>query len=45
MTETLGIAAAGSPAGAAQPAGWMGYVRRVDADMLAEVGPTPAERP
>jgi ferredoxin-NADP reductase len=28
-----------------QPAGWMGYARRVDADMLAEVGPSPAERP
>ncbi|MDQ3875155.1 MAG: ferredoxin reductase [Actinomycetota bacterium] len=27
------------------PRGWTGYARRVDADMLAEVGPTPAERP
>jgi ferredoxin-NADP reductase len=28
-----------------QPPGWTGYGRRVDADMLAEVGPGPAERP
>jgi ferredoxin-NADP reductase len=28
-----------------QPAGWTGYARRVDADMLAEVGPSPAEAP
>ena len=28
-----------------QPPGWDGYARRVDADMLAEVGPPPAERP
>jgi ferredoxin-NADP reductase len=28
-----------------QPPGWTGYARRVDADMLAEVGPAPAERP
>ena len=28
-----------------QPPGWTGYARRVDADMLAEVGPSPAERP
>jgi ferredoxin-NADP reductase len=28
-----------------QPPGWSGYARRVDADMLAEVGPGPAERP
>ena len=27
------------------PPGWTGYARRVDAKMLAEVGPTPAERP
>jgi ferredoxin-NADP reductase len=27
------------------PPGWTGYARRVDADMLAEVGPSPAERP
>jgi ferredoxin-NADP reductase len=25
--------------------GWTGYARRVDAEMLAEVGPRPAERP
>ncbi len=30
---------------ASQPPGWTGYARRVDADMLAEVGPGPAERP
>jgi ferredoxin-NADP reductase len=29
----------------AQPAGWTGYARRVDAEMLAEVAPAPAERP
>jgi ferredoxin-NADP reductase len=28
-----------------QPSGWTGYTRRVDADMLAEVAPSPAERP
>ena len=28
-----------------QPPGWAGYARRVDAEMLAEVGPSPAERP
>jgi ferredoxin-NADP reductase len=28
-----------------QPAGWTGHARRVDAEMLAEVGPSPAERP
>jgi ferredoxin-NADP reductase len=28
-----------------QPPGWTGYARRVDAEMLAEVGPRPAERP
>jgi ferredoxin-NADP reductase len=28
-----------------QPPGWTRYARRVDADMLAEVGPRPAERP
>jgi NAD(P)H-flavin reductase len=28
-----------------QPPGWTGYGRRVDAGMLAEVGPGPAERP
>jgi len=28
-----------------QPPGWTGYARRVDADMLAEVGPSPAEKP
>jgi ferredoxin-NADP reductase len=28
-----------------QPHGWTGYARRVDAEMLAEVGPNPAERP
>jgi ferredoxin-NADP reductase len=28
-----------------QPAGWTGYARRVDADMLAEVGPRPDELP
>jgi ferredoxin-NADP reductase len=27
------------------PPGWAGYARRVDAQMLAEVGPGPAERP
>ena len=28
-----------------QPPGWTGYARRVDHEMLAELGPTPAERP
>jgi ferredoxin-NADP reductase len=28
-----------------QPPGWTGYSRRVDAEMLAEVAPSPAERP
>jgi ferredoxin-NADP reductase len=28
-----------------QPSGWTGYARRVDAEMLAEVGPAPVERP
>ena len=28
-----------------QPDGWTGYGRRVDAEMLAEVGPSPAELP
>jgi ferredoxin-NADP reductase len=28
-----------------QPPGWTGYARRVDTQMLAEVGPTPAELP
>jgi ferredoxin-NADP reductase len=28
-----------------QPPGWTGYGRRIDADMLAEVGPGPAARP
>jgi ferredoxin-NADP reductase len=28
-----------------QPPGWSGYARRVDAEMLGEVGPGPAERP
>jgi len=28
-----------------QPSDWTGYRRRVDAEMLAEVGPSPAERP
>jgi ferredoxin-NADP reductase len=28
-----------------QPSDWTGYARRVDAAMLAEVGPGPAERP
>jgi ferredoxin-NADP reductase len=30
---------------ASQPADWTGYARRVDVEMLAEVGPSPAERP
>jgi ferredoxin-NADP reductase len=30
---------------ASQPPGWTGYARRVDAEMLAQVGPSPAERP
>ena len=29
----------------AQPSGWAGYARRVDADMLAEVAPGAGERP
>jgi ferredoxin-NADP reductase len=28
-----------------QPPGWTGYARRVDHEMLAELGPSPAERP
>jgi ferredoxin-NADP reductase len=28
-----------------RPPGWTGYARRVDAEMLAEVGPSPVERP
>ena len=28
-----------------RPRGWRGYARRVDAEMLAEVGPSPAARP
>jgi len=28
-----------------QPPGWTGYARRVDAEMLTEVGPSPGERP
>jgi ferredoxin-NADP reductase len=28
-----------------QPPGWTGYARRVDAEMLAEVGPSAAEQP
>jgi ferredoxin-NADP reductase len=28
-----------------QPADWTGYTRRVDAEILAEVGPRPTERP
>jgi ferredoxin-NADP reductase len=28
-----------------QPEGWTGYARRIDGDMLAEVGPGPADRP
>jgi ferredoxin-NADP reductase len=28
-----------------QPDGWTGYARRVDAEMLAEVGPAATERP
>lgn len=27
------------------PSGWTGYTRRVDAEILADVGPDPAERP
>jgi ferredoxin-NADP reductase len=27
------------------PPGWHGFARRVDRDMLAEVGPPPSERP
>jgi ferredoxin-NADP reductase len=29
----------------AQPPGWEGYARRVDVDMLAEVGPSPHDQP
>ena len=28
-----------------QPPDWMGFTRRVDAEMLAEVGPSPREQP
>ncbi len=28
-----------------QPTGWTGFARRVDAEMLTEVGPSPAEQP
>jgi ferredoxin-NADP reductase len=28
-----------------QPPGWTGYTRRIDAEMLADVGPGPAEQP
>jgi ferredoxin-NADP reductase len=28
-----------------RPPGWSGYARRVDAEMLTEIGPSPAERP
>jgi len=28
-----------------QPEGWTGYARRVDRDLLADVGPAPGERP
>jgi ferredoxin-NADP reductase len=28
-----------------RPPGWTGYARRVDAEMLADVGPSPTERP
>jgi len=28
-----------------QPPDWMGYARRVDAEMLTEVAPSPTERP
>jgi ferredoxin-NADP reductase len=28
-----------------KPSDWTGYARRIDAEMLAEVGPSPAERP
>jgi ferredoxin-NADP reductase len=27
------------------PAGWSGFARRVDADVLSHVGPTPSQRP
>jgi ferredoxin-NADP reductase len=30
---------------ASRPPGWSGYAGRVDADMLAEIGPGPAARP
>ena len=29
----------------AQPDGWQGHARRIDADMLAEIGPPPAQAP
>jgi ferredoxin-NADP reductase len=29
----------------AQPQGWTGYARRIDGEMLAEVGPSPGDRP
>jgi ferredoxin-NADP reductase len=29
----------------AQPEGWSGYARRIDGEMLAEVGPGPGDRP
>ena len=28
-----------------QPPGWTGYARRIDEEMLAELGPGPAEQP
>jgi ferredoxin-NADP reductase len=28
-----------------QPTGWTGYTRRVDTDMLTEIGPGPEEQP
>ena len=30
---------------ASRPSGWTGYARRVDADMLADIGPSPAAQP
>jgi ferredoxin-NADP reductase len=30
---------------ASQPPGWTGHARRVDTEMLAEIGPSPAEQP
>jgi ferredoxin-NADP reductase len=30
---------------ASRPPGWSGYARRVDADMLSEIGPGPAAQP